>query len=75
MNVTSDVTLSPVPQARNLGILFDYNSSLFGHISSITNPCFSHIKDLRRLRFILDQTTAPNIANALVHSKLDYFNS
>ena len=36
MNVTSDVTLSPVPQARNLGVLFDSNLSLSGHISSIT---------------------------------------
>jgi hypothetical protein len=33
------------------------------------------VKDPRRLRSILDQTTARNIATALVHSKLDYFNS
>ena len=39
MNVTSDVTLSPVPQARNLGVLFDSNLSLSGHISSITKSC------------------------------------
>jgi hypothetical protein len=75
VNVTSNVTLSPVPQARNLGVLFDYNSSFSGHISSITKPCFSRIRDFRPIRPILDQTTAPNIANVLVHSKLDYFNS
>ena len=35
------------------------------------------MKDLRRLRPILDQTTARNIARptALIHSKLDYCNS
>jgi hypothetical protein len=43
-------------------------------ISSITNSCFSHIRDLKRIRPILDQTTARNIATALVHSKLDYCN-
>ena len=67
--------LSPVPQARNLGVLFDSNSSRSGHISSITKSCFSNIRDLRRIRPILDQTTACNIATALVHSKLDYCNS
>jgi hypothetical protein len=33
VNVTSDVTLSPVPQVRNLGVPFDFNLSLPGHIS------------------------------------------
>jgi hypothetical protein len=70
VNVTSDVTLSPVPQAKNLGVLFDSNLSLSGHISSITKSCFSHITDLRHTRPILDLTTARNIANAHVHSKL-----
>ena len=31
--------------------------------------------DLRRIRPFLDQTTARNIATALIHSKLDYCNS
>ena len=75
MNVTSDVTLSSVPQARNLGVLLDSNLSLSGHISSITKSCLSDIRDLRRIRPILDQTTVRNIATALVHSKLDYCNS
>jgi hypothetical protein len=38
VSVTSDVTLSPIPHARILGVLFDSNSSLSGHISSITKP-------------------------------------
>jgi hypothetical protein len=36
------------------------------HVSSVINSC---------LRPFLDQTTACNIATALIHSKLDYFNS
>jgi hypothetical protein len=56
-----------------VGVLFDYNSSLSINIFSITEPCFSHIKDLRRIIPILHQTAALNIANALVRFKLDYF--
>ena len=67
INVTSDVTLSPVPQARNLGVLFDFNLSISGHISCISKSCLSNIRDLRRIRPILDQTTARNIATALVY--------
>jgi hypothetical protein len=40
MNVTSDVNLPHVPEARNLGVLFHPNSYLSGHISSITKSCF-----------------------------------
>jgi hypothetical protein len=74
-NITSDTILSPVPQDGNLGVLFDSNSSVSGHISSITKSCSFHIRVLRHIRPILDQTTARTIATALVHSKLDYCNS
>ena len=45
MNVTSDVTLFLVPEARNLGVLFDSNLSRSSHISSITKSCFSNIRE------------------------------
>ena len=64
MLLNSDVTLSLVPEARNLGVLFDFNLSRSGHISSITKSCFSNISDLGRIRPILDQTTSRNIATA-----------
>ena len=75
LSMTSTVTLTPVSSARNLGVLFDSNLSLSDHISSITKSCLFHVRDIRRLRPILDQTTARNIATALIHSKLDYCNS
>ena len=37
--------------------------------------CFSHIRDLRRIRNTLDHKTACTIATSLIHSKLDYCNS
>ena len=69
------VTLSSISFARNLGVLFDSNLSLYDHIASIIKSCLFNLRDLRRLRHILDQTTAHNIATALIHSKLDYCNS
>ena len=45
------------------------------HISYISKSCFSHIRDLRRIRNTLDHKTACTIATSLIHSKLDYCNS
>jgi hypothetical protein len=64
-----------VYNAGNLAILFDSNLSLSDDISFIIKSCLFHVRNLRRLRPILDQTTARNIATALIHSKLDYCNS
>jgi len=45
------------------------------HISSISKSCFLTIRDLRRIRKTIDQTTACTIATSLIHSKIDYCNS
>ena len=44
-------------------------------ISYISKSCFSHIRDLRRIRSTLDHKTACTIATSPIHSKLDYCNS
>ena len=47
---------------------------LSDHISYISKSCFSHIRDLRRIRNTLDHKTACTIVTSLIHSKLDYCN-
>src|SRR6218665_1742039 len=50
--------------------------SLFSnHISNLSRSCFTHIRDLRRIRPMLDSKTSSTIATSIVHSKLDYCNS
>jgi len=64
-----------VVSARNLGVFFDKNLSFAQHISSTSKSCFHNIRDLRRVRNIIDQTTVRTIATSLIHSKIDYCNS
>ena len=52
----------------------DSNPTLSDHISAVSKPCLYHIRNLRRIRNIIDRTTACTIATSLVHSKLDYCN-
>ena len=72
MNVTSDVTLSLVPEARNLGVLFDSIYLVLVTFRLLLNLIFLILG--RRIRPILNQITARNITTALLHSKLDYYN-
>jgi hypothetical protein len=75
ISLPNSVTLCPVKSARNLGVIVDSTLSYSEHISAISKSCFNHVRDLRRLRSSIDQTTACTIATALIHSKLDYCNS
>jgi hypothetical protein len=71
----SNAIITPTSSARNLGVIFDSTLSISDHISSVSESCFLSIRDLRRIRNTLDQTTAHTIATSLIHSKLDYCNS
>src|SRR6218665_2916296 len=64
---------APVP-VRNLGVrlAIDPHLSFSSHISNLSRSCFMHIRDLHRIRPMLDFKAASSIATSIVHSKLDY---
>src|SRR6218665_1152223 len=73
-NSSSTTFISDAP-VRNLGVTFDPHLSFYNHISNLSRSCFMHIRDLRRIRPMLDFKTVSTIATSIVHSKLDYCNS
>ena len=70
--VPANVTITLVQSARNLGVIFDSSLTMSDHISTVSKSCFLAIRDLRRIRSTLDNTTAQTIAKSLIHSKVDY---
>ena len=70
-----NIALCHTDSARNLGVIFDSNLNFKNHISSICRSSFFHIRQLRQIRSSLDKSSAIVLANALVHSKIDYCNS
>jgi len=68
----TNVILSYVDSARNLGVNFDNNLSFAQRISAVSKSCFHNIRDLRRIRNTLDQTTVCTIATSLIHFRIDY---
>jgi len=78
--VSSSVTfkgniLSPSNTARNLGVTFDSDLTLTKHISSVCRSSYYIIRQLRQIRSSLDYNSSVLLANALVSSKLDFYNS
>ena len=69
LHLNSGISLPPTASARNLGFIFDSNLTFSDQVSAISRACFYHIRDLHRIRPVLDFITA------LVHSRLDYCNS
>src|SRR6218665_443226 len=69
----TDLT-SPVPYTSpvsNLGVIFDKKPYLWRphhYITRLSQICYMHIRDLRRLRPILDYKTACTITTSIVHS-------
>jgi len=75
LHLSSGISLPHTASARNLGFIFDSNLTFSDQISAISRACFCHIHDLRRVRPILDFSTAHAICTSLAHSRLDYCNS
>jgi hypothetical protein len=66
LDLSSDVSISPASSVRNLGVMFDKHISFHDHITKISQACFFHIRDLRRIRPYLTLETAATIGTALV---------
>src|SRR6218665_3094273 len=73
LDSASTHTFTPTSPVRNLGVIFDQNLSFSDHITQLSRSFFMHIRDLRRIRPMLDLKTASIIATSIVHAKLDYW--
>ena len=67
--------ISPNNSAKNLGVVFQSDMSMDKHISAIVKSCFLQLRDFHRICPLISKTTAITLANAFVHSHLDYYDS
>ena len=71
INLDSNI-ISPSDSATNLGVIFQTDMSLDKHILSIVKSCFLQLCDLRCICPFISKTAAITLANAFVHSRLDF---
>jgi len=60
-------------ETTHSGFIFDEQLFFFDEISVLSKFCYSHIRELRGIRFYFK--TPNTTATSIVHSKLDYCNS
>ena len=67
--------ISLVSHIKLLGMTLDSHLTISEHTKLVSQSSFYHIRALRHIRGMLDQSTAAAIASALIFSRLNYANS
>ena len=75
LSLSSNPPIAPTNSARPLGFIFDTSLTFSKEISSLSNACNYHIRDLRRIRHTLDLKTVFAMAISLVYFNIDYCKS
>ena len=74
-NINIDFNIiTPNDSAKNLGFIFQSDMSMNKHISAIVKSCFLQLCNFHLACPFISKTTAIILANAFVHSHLDYCN-
>ena len=68
----SDQNLIPIPEAKNLGIIFDRHLNWTSHVSYIIRRCVGMLNGLSHLRNYLPPSVVSSVVHALVLSQIRY---
>ena len=74
INTDANIIL-PNNFAKNLGVVFQSDMSMNKHISAIVKSCFLQLRDFHHICPLILKTAVITLANAFVHSHLDYCNN
>lgn len=69
------VTINPVTDVRNLGVIFDKHMSMEKQISKMCRNAYFNIRNISKIKNNLDIDDIKTVVNALVTPHLDYGNS
>ena len=71
-------SISVIPSStsvRDLGVLFDSELTMEGHISKLCQSCFFQLRRLRSIRHSLSRHALLTLVHAFISSRLDFCNS
>ena len=69
-----DKSTSYSGRVRNLGVIFDSQMSMSGHVNSLCSSLIYQLRNIFRIRRFLDYDTCHLVPRALVPSRIDYGN-
>jgi len=68
-------TIKASGHVQLLGVIMSSDLSLEKHVSVVSAACFSHLRQIRRVRQSLDAESAATLVHAFVTSGVDYCNA
>ena len=71
----SQIMISSSPKVRDLGVTFDNCLSLDAHISNICRSTHFHLRNIGRIRTVLNFHATAQLIHALITTRLDFCNS
>ena len=75
VNMTGSTTVRFVSSVKNLGFIMDSQLNFEKQIVDIKKKCFNTIRNIRKIRYLLNTDQCKLIVNSMVISCLDYGNS
>lgn len=73
--VIGSEVIRSVKKVRNLGVMFDSNLKMTDHVNNICRIGHYHLTNLRKIRHHMTDDTVKVLANAFIHSHMDYCNA
>jgi hypothetical protein len=70
-----DAVIEPATSVRNLGAVFDRHMDMSAQVDRVTRSVYHSIRQISKIRHILDTDTCKKIVNALVVSRFDFNNA
>ena len=74
INLNPSTTIRFVPTVKNLGIYMNHTLTFDKQISELKKKCFRTLRNIRKIKFLLQPDQVKVIVNSLVVSCLDYCN-
>ena len=70
-----DISVSSSASARNIGAVFDTHLTMVEHVGSLCRSCYTHIRNIGKIRRFLTTSATEKVVHAFVSSRLDHHNS
>ena len=74
INLNPSTTIRFVPTVKNLGIYMNHTLTFDRQLSELKKKCFRTLRNIRKIKFLLQPDQVKVIVNSLVVSCLDYCN-
>jgi len=75
LRASNNNLLQPLNLVKNLGIILDNSLTMDDQISAVVKTCFFHIRNISKIRKVINAETCKILETSLMFSQLDYCNA